>query len=172
MVARSEQDTILRTENPPMPEFIQVAPIPVWWHFHGYEMELSRKESNEDQVVIKTRAAEVSVVKGEEDNQWKVSWKLIHSYGNNEVEGKIVMNDRALAAAFGLTDENISPNLDTVLRKHGGTVGFQGHYLRFRNHLNIPGPGTGHDGDPNVSIYLIDDIKEAVGVLLEKPATT
>jgi hypothetical protein len=54
-----------------------------------------------------------------------------------------------------------------LLDRYGGDSAAQGFYIRWRNCLNIPCPGTGHDGDPNISVTLSDDIKEAVRQLLE-----
>jgi len=33
--------------------------------------------------------------------------------------------------------------------------------------LNIPCPGTGHDGDPNVSVYIEESIQRAIEQLLK-----
>lgn len=42
----------------------------------------------------------------------------------------------------------------------------QGAFIRYGNFLNIPSPGTGHDGDPNISILIDGPIRRAVRQLL------
>ncbi len=54
-----------------------------------------------------------------------------------------------------------------LVGRYGGNSAVQSKFIRWGNFLNIPCPGTGHDGDPNVSIYVTDEIREAVRKLLE-----
>lgn len=77
------------------------------------------------------------------------------------------MGNQIVAAAFGLTDY-LPMQLpgDFLLEKYGGDVACQFLFIRWQDYLNIPGPGTGHDGDPNISIKLTDEIKEAIRALL------
>ncbi len=98
---------------------------------------------------------------------WFVDWEVVQSYPCDEVvRGRRQFNDDELTAAFGLTDNPGEHGL-WLLDRFGGDSAEQGQYIRWRNFLNIPCPGTGHDGDPNISIRLNEEIKEAVRQLLE-----
>ena len=75
------------------------------------------------------------------------------------------MDDEHLKMAFGLSEESGKYG-DWLIGRFGGESAEQGQFIRFENFLNIPCPGTGHDGDPNISIVLDDKIRDAVEHLL------
>lgn len=108
-------------------------------------------------------------------DHWGVIWRVRHdrSYpGAPYVEGLTHFNDLELAEAFGLTDSFSSPQgLDAELvARYGATVARAGRFIRVGDYLNVPGPGTGLDGDSNLSIYLTNDVKGAAKGLLTKLA--
>ena len=84
------------------------------------------------------------------------------------------MSTKNLRCAFGLSDEEdydgsratFLPWRNTNIERYGGTCFYQGVFLRYEYFLNIPGPGTGNDGNPNISVELDDGIKNAVRQLL------
>ncbi|MCX6720615.1 MAG: hypothetical protein NTW11_02320 [Candidatus Staskawiczbacteria bacterium] len=136
---------------------------PIWWHKHGSKMRLKVfSHSANIFLVIQGSAAELKV--GKLDNRWIVAWKITQSPTENS-SGRIIMNDHSLAQAFGLDDDGLFSSC-WLIERYGGTVAHQGQFIRWDKFLNIPCPGTGHDGDLNVSIYLDEKIKEAVGKLL------
>lgn len=103
------------------------------------------------------------------DHRHSIEWKVKYSY-TTSAKGRIEVDDQMLSVMFGLTD-----HLESDLRKtmsqwlldlYGGTVAYQGHFIRYNDFLSIPCPGTGHDGDPNVSIEIDDRIREGVKQLL------
>lgn len=53
-----------------------------------------------------------------------------------------------------------------MLDRFGGTVARQGIFIRWRDFMNIPGPGTGGDGDANISVMITGEIKEAIKTIL------
>lgn len=100
----------------------------------------------------------------EKEGEWNVAWKVKHSY-RKHVTGLTVMHDQTLARAFGLEDDIYNHSL-WLISGYGGTSAEQGQYIRYRDYLNINCPGTGHDGDPNVSIVLDEQIKQAIRQIL------
>lgn len=64
-------------------------------------------------------------------------------------------------AAFGLRDGWCPEGGSGLICAYGGEAAFQGQFIRWKEFLNIPGPGTGHDGDPNISLQLSGEIVEA-----------
>lgn len=129
---------------------------PVWWHHHGTKVnEISKKGGD---LIIKGSAATLKISMF--GNLWQVSWKVIFSF-NSGVEGTVVMTSAELENAF-----DIAPS-PTYFGKHiidrfGADTAKQGKYIRWKKFLNIPGPGTDLDGDPNISILVTDEIKKAV----------
>lgn len=95
---------------------------------------------------------------------WKVSWKVRWSR-DEEVNGQVFFSDACLRTAFGLSEEN-GVSGEWLLKEYGGDVAAQGLFIRYQQFLNVPGPGTGHDGDPNVSLELTEQMKNAVVSLL------
>lgn len=104
-------------------------------------------------------------------DDWAVWWRVRHGRyyaGAPHVEGLTSFNDLEFAEAFSLTD-NFPPfqGLDAELvARYSATVARGGKFIRAGNFLNVPGPGTGLDGDSNLSIYLSGDIKDAARGLL------
>jgi len=144
--------------------------IPVWWHMHGMKMEVLSFDKKNLVLTFESSAATLVVTKasvvfpGAEG--WLVDWKVVQSTAYNVgTVGRAWFGSHDLSAAFGIND--ISGSFGKwVLERYGGTVASQGKYIRYKNFLNIPCPGTGHDGDPNISIHLDDNIKDAIQKLL------
>lgn len=142
---------------------------PVWYHHHGRKMMLQENESDRDKVVIKGSAAELNITHLEEldyrgRERWNVEW-MVGQSPEEKVQGSRVFSERELLSAFGF-ENTTDPCSVWMIQRYGGSTASQGKFIRFDNYLNIPHPGTGHDGDPNVSIELDDEIKEAVKKLL------
>jgi hypothetical protein len=129
-------------------------------------------QSNERQVTIEGSAAKVTIRPVSEDMRrgWYVIWYLQHSFVTS-VQGQAFMNDSDLESAFGLSDEYNPSGNQWLIDQYGGDCAHQGRYIRYKDHVNIPCPGTTHDGDPNVSIALDEAIKKAVRELLDHSAT-
>jgi len=138
--------------------------FPIWFHHHGLKMKVDRFDSCRKFVEIKGSAAKVIIEKSDSDG-WKVSWEVQFSKDSN-VEGVILMTTDELRSAFAL-DNKSGPFGEWLLERFGGDSAEQGRYIRYQGYLNIPGPGTGHDGDPNVSIFLDGEVEDAVYQLIE-----
>ena len=141
-----------------------------WWHYHGLKMHVRQLDRESKRLDIAGSAAKAVIRRTSlvypDAKGWLVDWEVIQSCPYDEVvRGRRQFNEDELAAAFGLTD-NPGKHGQWLLERFGGDSAEQGQYIRSGNFLNIPCPGTGHDGDPNVSIYLDEEIKEAVRQLL------
>lgn len=138
---------------------------PIWFHHHGIKMMLKEVDAASGHLAITGSAAWVDIDQiPEKRDRWNVVWKVKHSY-SEQVMGLTVMRNQTLARAFGLDDETDRLSLWLITR-YGGTSAEQGQYIRYRDYLNINCPGTGHDGDPNVSIFLDEEIKQAIRQIL------
>ena len=141
---------------------------PVWCHHHGSKMLLVISDEHEREVHIAGSAAKVIITPvAEADDRWRVVWHIAHGlpfYG--EVHGNTIFTSEELLTAFGVRSSVQADHSIWLIERFGGDAAFQGKYIRWKDFLNIPGPGTGHDGDPNVSIHLDDKIKNAIRGLI------
>lgn len=137
--------------------------MPIWCHHHGSRMAVKELDLKKLLLVIASSTAEVRI-EGSEVNGFKIQFNIVFSRGYGVV-GIVYMKIGDLLSAFGLQDE-IGIYGQGLLDNYGGDCANQGKYIRYKDFLNIPGPGTGHDGDPNISIHLDDEIKDAVQKLL------
>lgn len=139
---------------------------PEWWHHFGAKMELGQAVYEAGFAVITGPAATLRIQRVEPTKSWSVEWRV--TFGpDSRVSGNIDMTDEELLVAFGLADRPDQYGQQWLLNRFGGDAGEQGKFLRWRNYLNIPGPGTGSDGDPNISIELNDKMKTVVKRLVE-----
>jgi hypothetical protein len=119
---------------------------------HGYALD----PKTEARVEIKNSKARVLITPsfgGGFTGLWNVSWEINHDC-LAKVAGSFVMNSGKLWSAF--VEESKDPAFTQ----------YQGHWYRRGEFLNIPCPGTGRDGDPNLSILLNNEIFWAVRNLI------
>ncbi|MBY0472844.1 hypothetical protein K2Q00_00980 [Patescibacteria group bacterium] len=109
--------------------------------------------------------AELSISPQNMSPLWHVSWKINHGYGM--VGGFVNLTNTQLELAFGLKDDS-DGSTRAVVERTGipFDAALQGCFVRWGQWLNIPHPGTGMQGDPNISIELDDEIVAAVQALL------
>ncbi len=147
------------------PEF--QAGHPIWWHLHGLKMRVRRLDLRNRTLTIGSRVAAVVRISPSRGG-WHIAWAI--KFGQEEkVRGIVWMSDQNLRCAFGLSDsedERYGSYRHLLIERFGADCAYHGVFIRYRNFLNIPCPGTGYDGDPNVSIDLDDDIKLAIRRLL------
>lgn len=133
---------------------------PFWWNKNGQKMKVAEEVPGSLYLIIAGSKAQVLV--SQESPLWYVVWDITHSLQEG-VKGRVVLNTDELLMAFGLcrTGHKIALSLDWE-------AVVSTRFIRSGNYLNIPGPGTGHDGDPNVSIFLSEKIKDAVVNLVNR----
>lgn len=140
---------------------------PEWWHNHGHKMHVKELDLTARRLVIEG-GADVTIAHNAErkdEIEWLLDWEV--SQGGDElVRGRRTFTSAQLAAAFGVNDTASGEYGEWLLDRYGGESAEQMLYIRWKDFLNIPCPGTGHDGDPNVSIFLWPETVEAVRQLL------
>lgn len=146
--------------------------FPIWCHGHGAKMRVKEFNNENSTLVIAGSAAKVTIRRAQDvepqmkNGGWFVDWEVIqYRLGDEWVRGRRLFTDEELSGAFGLTDSSGKYG-QHIINRFGADSAEQGLYIRWRNFLNIPCPGTGHDGDPNVSIHLDAEIQNAVLDLL------
>jgi len=138
------------------------------------KMKLRPSHSGRSSVIkLEGSAAELMIVKLDAGS-WQVEWEVRQS--QLEVfRGRVIMKDEQLRRAFDdrpyPLDLGLSGN-QWLFQQYECDAADQGFFIRSGDYLNIPGPGTGHDGDPNISIEIDADIRRAVRQALgiENPA--
>jgi len=147
--------------------------FPVWWHENGYRLRVKELNVDTKVLVLSATAAKLTISPHvlTENKGWDVDWEIVQSYPRQEkANGRVFFFEQQLRAAFYLSDDLDKGDAEVsqwLLDRYGGDLAVQGSFIRFKNFLNIPCPGTGHDGDPNISIEITEEIKEAVRQLLE-----
>ena len=137
---------------------------PVWCHHHCFKMRAEELNLDRQILVIKGSAAKVTLQR-KPTEVWFVDWRINHARGH--VNGHSELSDWDIEAAFGIPSKGDPCRYSGwLIEQFGADVAGQGRYIRQGSFLNIPCPGTGHDGDPNVSIYLTEEIREAIRQLL------
>ena len=131
-------------------------------------VESETGEPAKDSLILKGSAAEVIVQKRNPQEgkwrEWAVDYEVI-KFAGEFVKGRRFLDNVGLQVAFGLSN-GVTPSGEFILAEYGGTTAVQGVFIRYNEYLNIPGPGTGHDGDANVSVLLTPEIIDAVKNLL------
>ena len=138
--------------------------MPSWYHHHGLKMKVLGLPMKRESLSITNHAALVVIeqirdAQANRDICWRIIWQINHSSSDDEaVTGYLEFTNEDLSIAFDLTEQ--AENLNQG--NEDGCFTKQGKYFRFKNFLNIPCPGTGDNGDPNISIYLSKEIKDAI----------
>jgi len=141
---------------------------PIWWHPHGAKRKLKAVGIQNDILLIQSNAAEVVITRA--SSRWWVNWKINHGF-NAGVLGKTLFSSYDFSRAFGLRDD-IPKFGEWLIERYGGTTARQFCFIRYKQFLNIPAPGTGHDGDPNVSIEIDEEMKKAAEQLINNQRLT
>ncbi len=139
--------------------------VPDWHHPKSWKVQLEKADAA--YIVITAPAARLTIVElidAESINKWIVRWEIF-SKGEQSQRGEIVMNARQLCAAFALT-EKWEDSDQWWTGAYQEIASAEGMYFRYDRWLNIPGPGTGKDGDPNISICLDAEMKKAITYMI------
>ncbi len=142
---------------------------PTWYHHHGDKMRVEKLDLQMPTLILSGSAARVVIGKEPSLNPkgWFVQWEVIlYKLSEEGAHGRVYFEEKHIIAAFGLATHSGNSH-DWLAKRYGADSAIQGKYIRWKTFLNIPCPGTGLDGDPNVSVRLDEEIKDAVRKLLE-----
>jgi len=139
---------------------------PFWCHGHCWKMQVQEFDPVAKRLIIGASATRVCVTPEETSSGlWRIGWELRHS-SVEVAHGCVVFSADHLRAAFGLSDESGEYG-QPLIDRYGGDSAEHHRYIRWGDFLNIPCPGTGSDGDPNMSIEIDDQMRKAVSQLLK-----
>lgn len=142
---------------------LKAGDTPPWWSMKGNKMHPGQP-SHEHLVlsIANNRVATLDIVWDVE--RWKVGWFINHGVGT--VTGTLLMMTDQLKAAFGLA-ESVPGQNPWYAKRFNATAGDEGLFIRTGRHLSLPCPGNALFGDPNIAVFLTDEIREAVAKLIE-----
>lgn len=145
---------------------------PNWCHHHGAKMSVESFDPRNKILVISGSAAKITICKASsirpDASGWFVAWEVVQCRPYEEgARGRVQFDDADLATAFGLSNKSGKFG-GWLISRYGADVAEQGKYIRWQKFLNIPCPGTGHDGDPNISVHIDEKIKDTVRQLLSQ----
>jgi hypothetical protein len=140
--------------------------FPIWWHPHGSKVCVRRLDKERCLLILAGSAASLRIGHTANNTAWTVEWEVVQIRDQQKASGRVVFTPDQLRTAFGLSDDSDADG-DWIIERFGAHAASQGAYIRWRDCLNVPCPGTGHDGDPNISIKITRPIQEAVRKLLE-----
>lgn len=113
-----------------------------------------------------------------EQRSFSLQWEIRHSADEITIGTRVVPEDD-LQGMFGLhlPHPDYMPDHARIQWAHACArttgvafeeiIGCPGKFLRADEYLNIPGPGTGCNGDPNISIEIDDRMRDAVRNFIE-----
>lgn len=141
---------------------------PEWFHHHGFKMRVASFDAAKRNLIITGSAAKLTVSQPDElgTDRWFVDWEVVQG-PREKSSGRTVLATDQLSAAFGVTTPEIDEHeaRHFLFSQYGADAASQTNFIRWKEFLNVPCPGTGHDGDPNISIYLDIAMREAVKTL-------
>lgn len=140
---------------------------PNWFNPHGLKMSLGDYpicQAHENEVMVGSNAAHLRIrLSMIIEGKYQVIWMITHGPGEF-VQGQVQLSKYELEEAFDLCP---SPPRNMFSEFNNLDVGIQGHYVRKNRWLSIPALGNGFDGDPNISVFVTDDLQDAVRKLIK-----
>ncbi len=141
---------------------------PDWWVGHGDKMVPDKPDFERNMLVIRNgEVATLTIQLADVPDEWRLIWEVHHIDGS--VRGQTQVTSKELEVAFGLKEVRFSEQpaeMADFANRYGAHASVQGRFIRFGNYLNIPHPGAGAQGDPNISVFISNEIRDAVRQLL------
>lgn len=151
-----------------------VSETPGWWNPQGHAIKVGTSGTvltgEKADLALQSKESLDAFIKIRQvysRDKYTLAWRVNHSGGFDTpyTAGSIEVNSNDLKLMFAFLD-GAEEGSAWMLRQYGGTAAVQGKFLRHNRYLNIPGPGTGEDGDANISIFVSDEIMMAVRDML------
>lgn len=136
--------------------------VPGWHHPSSWNMSVEKADSSQVIISSPTACLTITEIPQKPDYAWTVTWEIFFTIEDG-VRNEVAMSAAGLCAAFALNEneEHYDYWLEDLPR-----ISVQGGFFREGPFLNIPHPGTGKDGDPNISLLITEEIKKAITALV------
>lgn len=133
---------------------------PSWYHYNGVKIsQIGINSANSPTRKVLILGSKTVGIKIHRDPQggYLIKYEIHHPSDTPTTWGKISMSEIEIQKAFGLSGKCNGEDEQQI----------PGKYIKHGRYLNIPGPGTGKDGDPNISIYLDEALVSNVRAFLD-----
>ncbi|HEY0010946.1 MAG TPA: hypothetical protein VGB97_03495 [Candidatus Paceibacterota bacterium] len=131
---------------------------PPWWNGHDLTWTAIRRGTTL-KLTAEGRVLEISAIG--RSGSFRLCYTIEHGNGTtaHQISGlPAVRIEKMFALRRGSpSDWRIFPGIGIV-----ADAGERGEFCRTKGYLNIPHPGIGHPGDPNLSLLITEDIRKAV----------
>lgn len=123
-------------------------------------------EADSSHVIIGSPAAELKITRIDRPHAtgFTVEWSIRHGDRGSSSGIRIFYSTTELAGLFGFTYNGGQGLIDQL---GDGALHLNSMFIRSGRFLNVPCQGTSMDGDPNISIFITDEIQKAIRDLLE-----
>jgi hypothetical protein len=144
--------------------------FPTWWNQNGFYVSGIELDIDNLTLIFSSTVAKLTITRAPHVNPedwkgWFVDWEVVYNFPQKTgVKGRTDFNSRHLKGAFNFLNE--TEHEKQLVNKYQCDSVSKGRYIRFRDCLNIPGPGTGLNYDANFSMTLTKEIRNAVAQLL------
>lgn len=143
---------------------------PNWWHSYG-RLVSRTLERQESELTFSSGAAHIKIGRSSTPrNMFEVRW-IIFTKGQGRVDGFRVFNKKEMVSAFNIAGECGTSDTEFAGR-YDADVGIPGYFIRKDDYLNIPCPGTGIGGDPNISIKITQVMRDQITKFIETQTTS
>lgn len=134
---------------------------PSWYHCNGGKISQiginSANSPTRKVLILGSKTVGIKIHRDPQGTGYLIKYEIHHPSDTPTTWGKISMSEIEIQKAFGLSGECNGEDEQMVPEK----------FIRQGRYLSIPGPGTGNDGDPNVSIYLDEALVSNVRAFLD-----
>jgi len=131
---------------------------PDWWNENGFRMRIHTWSPGKRELYLATPFTEFAKLRitslRDAGSYFRLTWSINQVVGEN-TSGEFDLSRDDLEEMFALGE---CEDRDDPVHEH---------YEREYGYLNIPKRGTGKDGDPNLSVFVSNEIRQAVSDLLE-----
>jgi len=136
----------------------QTGKHPEWWNASGGANYVSSTTVMPGEITITTGSCHLKVTRA-----GRVRWLMFGKGGRqrNGVQGIRTFKKEELLTALDKTDHKGLTD-EIYAKRFSAELALPGLFIRSGNFLNIPGPGTGYDGDANISIYLNEALRASL----------
>jgi hypothetical protein len=150
---------LLEPSRPPELQAPEAAPS---WFCAGHKFTIQIEDEKNHLLSLRNGSAHLSIMPAG-DAGWLMKYHnnlSAESDGlSSFLEGRVYLDTSAIRSVFGLPPQNRT-------EEHQDEARIRSQFIRSGNFLNVPGPGSGQEGDANISIYITQEIKDAVMRLL------
>jgi hypothetical protein len=145
--------------------------IPDWHHSGSSKLRVTDHSEAHQFMELVSGGSRVTVGKFAGPGKgWTIQYELTHG-PHSHTKGQVLLSSAELAWAFALADDCTGQEVDQILLDmYGGDACKVGGYFRSGMHLNVPGPGHGYHGDPNLSILITEEMQRIVRKMLAAEA--